>query len=460
MNISIILAAGEGSRMKSDIPKGLHKICGKPILKYVIETSKKAGIDKNYCVIGHGSERIKNEISDESIEYRVQPTEEGSPYGTGFAVMQAQDDIPEDSTVIILYGDTPLITENTIRDLLNYHSENKNAGTVLTAYLDNPTDYGRIIRDENNEVLKIVEEKDANENEKLIKEINSGIYTFDGKLLKESLKELTNDNAQNEYYTTDLIQILKSKGERVGAYIMEDSQEIHGINSKVQLAFCDKIMRKRINENLMDEGAIIINPDSTYISNTVIIGRDTVIYPGTIIEGDTVIGRDCIIGENSRIIDSVIGDNVEIHSSTILESEVGNETTVGPYAYLRPNSKIGENVKIGDFVEIKNSTIGNNTKASHLAYIGDADVGKNVNIGCGVVFVNYDGKNKYRSTIGDNSFIGSNSNIVSPIKVSDWAYIAAGSTIIDDVEEGSLSIARARQVNKKDWVLNKGLKNK
>lgn len=458
MNISIILAAGEGSRMRSDIPKVLHKICGNHILKYVVDASKNAGIEKNFCIIGHGADRVKESMNDSSIEYREQPTEEGSPYGTGYAVMQAEEDIPENSTVLILYGDTPLIREETIEDLLEYHKENKNSGTVLTAYVENPTDYGRIIRDENNEVLKIVEQKDGTEEELKVKEINSGIYTFDGKLLKDALKKITNDNAQNEYYITDVIQILKDEGEKVGAYVMEDSIEIHGINSKAQLAFCEKIMRERINEGLMDKGVIMMNPENTYISNTVEIGIDTLIYPGVIIEGDSKIGRDCIIGANSRIVDSKIEDGVEIQSSTILESTIGENSTVGPYAYLRPKSKIGKNVKIGDFVEVKNANIGDNTKASHLTYIGDADVGENVNLGCGVVFVNYDGENKFRSKVGNNSFIGSNSNLVAPVIVEDWAYIAAGSTITENVEESSLSIARAKQVNKKNWVVEKGLR--
>lgn len=455
MNISIILAAGEGTRMKSKTPKVLHKICGKPILQYVINASKGANVDENYCIVGHGGEEVKEQIKDSNIVFKTQPIGEEFPYGTGYAVMQALDYIKDDSTVVILYGDTPLITDKTIKNLIKYHKENGYDGTVLTAFLDNPTGYGRIIRDEKNHILKIVEHKDANEEEVKINEINSGIYCFDGKLLKYALGKIDNNNAQGEYYVTDVITILREENHKVGAYVIQDPVEIHGINSKVQLAFCEKIMRKRINERYMDEGITIINPENTYIENDVIIGKDSIIYPGAILVGDTVIGEDCIIGENSRIENSNIGNRVEIYSSTISESKIDDDCHIGPYAHLRPNSHLCKNVKIGNFVEVKNSTIGDNSKAGHLAYIGDADVGKGVNIGCGAIFVNYNGDSKFRSIVEDDAFIGSNSNLVAPVIVRKRGYIAAGSTITDEVEEGSLSIARARQVNKSNWVNNK-----
>ncbi|MBU5313316.1 bifunctional UDP-N-acetylglucosamine diphosphorylase/glucosamine-1-phosphate N-acetyltransferase GlmU [Tissierella carlieri] len=459
MNISIILAAGEGTRMKSKLSKVLHKVCGKPILEYVIKASRGAGTEKNVVVVGHGGDMVKEYFKDDPIVFKDQPIGEDVPYGTGFALMQAVDHIEDNSTVIILYGDTPLITELTINKLINYHKENEFQATVLTAILDNPTGYGRIIREDTGDILKIVEEKDALDEEKKVKEINSGIYCFNGKLLKDALSKIDNNNAQNEYYATDVIGILKKEGYRVGAYVIEDSIEIHGVNSRVQLAFTEEVMRKRINEYHMVNGVTIINPENTYIEDGVQIGRDTVIYPGVSLEGNTEIGEDCIIRNNSRIINSIIHNEVSIESSTIEDSIVGENTHIGPHAHLRPNSNIGKNVKIGNFVEVKNSTLKDNTKASHLSYIGDADVGYNVNIGCGVVFVNYNGREKFRTTVGDNAFIGSNANLVAPVNVEPWGFVAAGSTITKEVPEGALSIARAEQKNIDGWIEKKGYKN-
>ena len=458
MNISIILAAGEGTRMKSNIPKVLHKVCGKPILEYVIDASKDANVQKSYVIVGHGAEEVKEKFKDHDIIFKTQHIGKSYPYGTGYAVMQAIDCIEDNSNVIILYGDTPLITDKTIKKLLEYHKKNNNNGTVLTAFLDDPTGYGRIVRDEKGQILKIVEDKDATEEEKKLKEINSGIYCFNGKDLKYALNKIDNNNAQGEYYITDVITILKEKGNKIGAYIIDDSREIHGVNSKIQLAFCEKIMRERISHKHMLEGITIINPENTYIESSVIIGKDSIIYPGVILTEGTIIGENCIIGENSRIENSKIGNKVEIYSSTITESKVGDRCTIGPYAHLRPNCNLGKNIKIGNFVEVKNSTIGDGSKASHLAYIGDADVGEGVNIGCGVIFVNYNGSSKFRTVVEDNAFIGSNSNLIAPVIVRKRGYVAAGSTITDEVGEGSLSIARARQVNKDGWVDKKEYK--
>ncbi len=458
MNISIILAAGEGTRMKSKEPKVLHKVCGKPLLEYVLNACKMADIDKNIVITGHGKDKVMTYFNNGSIVFKEQPIYEGAPYGTGFAVIQAIDEIQDDSVVTILCGDTPLITPGTLRNLLDFHKKGEFKGTVLTAVLKDTSGYGRIIRKENGEIEKIVEQKDANQNELLINEVNSGMYCFEGKALKDALKKIGNNNAQNEYYLTDVISIMNEDGYKVGACIIDDSREIQGVNNRIQLSECETEMRRRINNKLMLSGVTIIDPSATYIEEDVQVGMDTVIYPGCVIEGNTIIGEDCIIRSNTRIVDSTIGNNVDIESSLIESSSVGEGSHIGPYAHLRPKSHLGKRVKIGNFVEVKNATLGNDTKASHLAYVGDADVGNNVNIGCGVVFVNYNGREKFRSNIADNAFIGSNSNIVAPVTVKEWGYIAAGSTITDDVGEGDLSIARARQVNKPGWVELKGFK--
>lgn len=458
MNISIILAAGEGTRMKSRIPKVLHKVCGKPVLEYVIDASLGAGIEKNIVIVGHGAEPIKEHFKNEPIIFKNQPVGEDAPYGTGFAVMQAIDEVSDEDTVVILCGDTPLITERSIKLLLDYHKKEGLYGTVLTTLLEDTAGYGRIKRDEFGKVSKIVEEKDATEAEKEIKEINSGVFCFSGKILRSFLERLSNDNAQNEYYITDIIGILREEGLSLDGFIIEDANEIHGINSREQLSFTDRLMRKRINDSHMSQGVTIIDPMTTYIERDVTIGMDTIIHPGVTLEGKTKIGENCVIRGRTRIIDSSIEDFVNIESSLIEESSIETGTSIGPNAHLRPKSNIGKNVHIGNFVEVKNSSIGENSKAGHLAYIGDATVGKNVNIGCGVIFANYNGKEKFHITVGDNSFIGSNSNLVAPLKVNNWGYVAAGSTITKEVKEGTLSIERGTQKNIEGWVEKKGFK--
>lgn len=458
MNISIILAAGEGTRMKSKKSKVLHEVCNKPILDYVVKASRGANVSKNIIVVGRNREELMEKYYGEDLIFKEQKIGPEYPYGTGYALMQTIDEIEDEANVLILYGDTPLIKEETIRELLEFHGERKLDGTVLTALVDEPFGYGRIVRDLDGSLLKIVEEKDSSLEEKAIKEINSGIYVFNGRLLKYALGKIDNKNAQNEYYATDVIKVLKDEACKLGAFILEDQEEILGVNSREQLAFCEKVMRERINSSHMANGVTIIDPSNTYIDDSVIIGRDTIIYPGVTLLGETKIGEDTIIKGDTLIIDSILENNIEIISSTIEESEIKSYTKIGPYSHLRPNSKIGESVKIGNFVEVKNSTLGNGTKASHLAYVGDADIGKDVNIGCGVVFVNYNGREKFRTRIGDNAFIGSNSNLVAPITVNKHAYIAAGSTIVNTVEEGVLSIARAKQVDKPGWMEKKGYK--
>ncbi|QXM07221.1 bifunctional UDP-N-acetylglucosamine diphosphorylase/glucosamine-1-phosphate N-acetyltransferase GlmU [Crassaminicella indica] len=453
-NISaVILAAGAGTRMKSKLPKVLHDVCGKPMVEHIIDAAEEVNAKKTIVVIGHKGDKVKKAIEHRGVDFALQKEQ----LGTGHAVIKAEELIEDEGNVLLLCGDTPLIKGETLKALIDFHIKGNFQGTILTADFENPKGYGRIVRDDEGNVVKIVEEKDANEQEKRITEINSGMYCYNAKLLKEALKKITNDNKQQEYYITDVIEILRKEGYKVGAFKVEDNADIMGVNSRVQLACAEKVMRERILTKHMEDGVTIIDPKNTYIEKNVKIGIDTVIYPGVILKGDTSIGEDCIIGHNTRIENSTIKDQVQIQNSTIIDSFIDQGCTIGPYAYLRPNSRLGKKVKIGDFVEVKNSSIDDGSKASHLAYVGDAEVGKNVNIGCGVVFVNYDGKNKHKTIVEDNAFVGSNVNLVAPVVVRKKGYIATGSTITKEVPEGALSVAREKQKNISGWVERKGL---
>ena len=452
---AIILAAGEGKRMKSNTPKVLHKVCGKEMINHVIDNIRSAGIEEVNVVIGKGAEKVQKGTESRNVCYSVQ----GEQLGTGHAVMCAEEFLTgKKGTVSIFVGDGPLITEETVRSLTNYHETEGCSATILTSVMADPLKYGRIIRNANDEVEKIVEFKDCTEEEAKVNEINSGMYCFDIEALLSTLGKLNNNNNQNEYYLTDVIEILKNEGKKVGAIAVE-VEEITAVNSKQELSVANEIMRARINKMHMDNGVIIMDPRSTYIDYDVVIGQDTIIYPGNVLEGKTVIGEDCILYANNRITNGVIGNGVTLDNSVVLDSKVGENTTVGPFAYIRPETVIGKDARIGDFVEIKKSTIGNGTKVSHLTYIGDAEVGEKCNFGCGTVVVNYDGKTKNKTIIGNNVFVGCNTNLVSPVEVENNTYIAAGSTITNKVPEGSLAIARARQVNKENWVHDK-YKNK
>lgn len=451
--MSIILAAGAGTRMKSKLPKVLHKVCGQTLVDHVVDAVEEIGCEHIVTITGHGREAVEAQLSPRGVRFAVQAEQ----LGTGHAVQMAADQIGNDENVLILCGDTPLLESASLKGLVDFMGEGRYAGALLTTYVDDPTGYGRILRDENGQVVGIVEQKDATEAQRQIREINPAVYCFNGEILKKALGELKNDNAQGEYYLTDVIAIIRGYGHAIGGYAVEDPSQMLGVNSRVQLHEAERIMQARIIERHMVEGVTIINAHSTYIEKKVRIGRDTVIYPGAFLCGSTVIGEDCHIGPDARIENTEIADGVEIRSSTLLDSFVDAHTKVGPYAYLRPNSRLGKHVKVGDFVEVKNSTIGDNSKVSHLAYIGDGDVGENVNIGCGAVFVNYDGKNKNRTTVRDGAFVGCNANLVAPVTVGAGAYVAAGSTVTDSVEEKSLAIARARQVNKPGWVDKKNI---
>lgn len=444
---ALILAAGEGKRMKSATSKVLHKVCGKEMVNHVIDIMRKAGFHEVNVIVGKGKDQVMDKTSDREVSFSVQEEQ----LGTGHAVLCAKEFLKgKEGTVAIFTGDAPLIREETVSSMLSSHVEGAYSATLLTSVIDDPTGYGRVKR-AGDDVEKIIEHKDCSSEELLLKEVNAGMYMFDVKELLLALDLLKNDNAQGEYYLTDVIEIMKSRNLKIGASITE-FDETRGVNSRGQLAEAEAILRKRINAFHMENGVTLIDPNATYIGADVEIGNDTIIYPNNIIEGKSVIGSGVTLYQNSRILDSVIHDDVTITSSVILSSQIGRKTTVGPFAYIRPDSVIGEEVKIGDFVEIKKSTIGNGTKVSHLTYIGDAEVGSHVNFGCGTVVVNYDGKNKFKTIVEDNAFIGCNTNLIAPVTVHKGAFTAAGSTITDDVPDEGLGIARAKQVNKEGWV--------
>lgn len=448
---AIILAAGQGQRMKSDLPKPLHKVCGVPMVKLIVDNVCAAGFDRVYLVVGHAGEQVRQAVPD--IEYVVQEEQ----LGTGHAVDQCRQVLTDfDGPVLVTYADTPLFRAETFKAILDFHQKQRAAATVITAEFADPTGYGRVIRDDQGYIERIVEDKDASEAEQQIKEINTGTYCFDSKLLFKYLAEITPDNAQAEYYLPDVIPLMIRDGHTAAAYLLEDPEESIGVNDRVQLAQADRILRERICREHMLNGVTIINPEQTYIEPNCEIGRDTVIYPNTYLQRGTKIGNSCLVGPNVRLDAAELGDHVTIEQSIVLESSIGSETTVGPFAYIRPGTAIGSKCRIGDFVEVKNSQVADQSKIPHLSYVGDAVVGSKVNIGCGVITANYDGKHKYQTVIEDSSFIGCNSNLVAPVKVHRGAFVAAGSTITKDVPTESLAIGRARQVNKEGWNKTEG----
>ncbi|AEN98852.1 bifunctional UDP-N-acetylglucosamine diphosphorylase/glucosamine-1-phosphate N-acetyltransferase GlmU [Lactobacillus sanfranciscensis] len=444
---TIILAAGKGTRMKSKLYKVLHRICGKSMVDHVLTQVSKLNMDNIVTVVGFGAEDVEKELGNRT-KYVVQ----NQQLGTGDAVLRAEDLLKNsDGTTLVISGDTPLFKAKTLEKLFAYHADKQATATILTSVAPNPTGYGRIVRNDLGIVEKIVEEKDASSEERNIKEINTGVYVFNNQKLFKALHEINNDNAQGEYYLTDAIEILKRKGGIIAAYQMDDFDESMGVNNRVAQAAATKVMQRRINEYHMNNGVTIVNPDDTYIDVDIEIGPDTIIEPGVQLQKGTKIGRDCVIGANSKITGSIIHDGVTVTSSTIEDSEMMDGSNIGPNSHLRPQSLIGKYVHIGNFCEVKKATIGEGTKIGHLTYVGNATLGKDINVGCGVIFANYDGKNKHETKVGDDVFIGSNANLIAPLEIADHSFIAAGSTITDDIHQYDMAIARERQTNKPNY---------
>ena len=437
----VVLAAGKGTRMKSKLYKVLHKVCGKTMVEHVVDAAQGVNPAEIVTIVGTGAGDVEKVLADKS-KFAFQEKQ----LGTGDAVMTAREELGDkDGATLVVTGDTPLFTTDTFNELFKYHAEKGNAATVLTAEAPNPFGYGRIIRDDQGNVLRIVEQKDGKPEELKVKEINTGVFCFDNKKLFEALKHVNNDNAQGEYYLTDVLEILRNSGERVGAYKMPDFSESLGVNDRIALAQATKTMQRRINEQHMRDGVSFIDPDTAYIDADVKIGNDTVIEGNVVIKGNTEIGSDCYITSGSRIVDSKIGNNVTVTSSTVEEAEMDDNTDIGPNSHLRPKAIIRKGAHIGNFVEIKKAEIGENTKVGHLTYVGDATLGKDINIGCGTIFSNYDGVKKFHTNVGDHAFIGAGSTLIAPINVADHT------TVTKDVNKYDMAIGRGRQVNKPDY---------
>lgn len=446
--MAIVLAAGKGKRMKSKLYKVLHPVCGKPMVGHVVNTVRLTNSERTVVIVGHGAEDVQAYLGDQA-EYALQAEQ----LGTGHAVQQAEGLLgKEEGTTILICGDTPLVRAETIEAMIALHEGEGAAATILTAIPEDPTGLGRIIRGEDGGVLRIVEQKDCTPEEAAVNEINTGTYCFDNRKLFDALSRVTNNNAQGEYYITDVIGILRGDGDKIAAYATRDLDESIGVNDRVVLSQAEAAMRERIVREHMLGGVTVIDPSSTYIGADVTIGSDTVLYPGTVITGQTTIGEDCKIGPNSEIENSVIGNGTAVSQSVVRDSTVGDHVSVGPFAHLRPGASLAEGVKVGNFVEVKNAEIGQDSKVSHLSYVGDAKVGSRVNIGCGAITVNYDGFNKSLTEIEDDAFVGSNVNLIAPVHVGKGAYVVAGSTITKQVQAGDLAIGRARQENKTGYA--------
>jgi len=451
---AIILAAGKGTRMKSSVVKVLHPVAGRPMILWPVAAARAAGAAPVVLVVGHQADAVRSTFqADPDIRTALQAEQ----LGTGHAVACARGELTDfNGTVLILCGDTPLLRSETVRDLIAFHREQGASLTVLTATVDNPYGYGRVVRDSSGRVVRIVEQKDATPAEQAIREINSGIYCMEAGFLNANIGSISSDNAQQEFYLTDLVSIAADKGLTCLGRPTDDADEIMGVNDRVQLAEAARILRRRINNDLMCSGVSLIDPALSYIDHGVSIGPDTVVYPNCSISGATTIGSGCIIESNVSIKESSLGNGCHIKAGSVLEnSRLCADVSVGPMAHLRPGTVLNDHVKIGNFVETKKAVMGVGSKASHLTYLGDAEIGSNVNIGCGTITCNYDGVNKHRTVIGDDVFIGSDVQLVAPVEVGRNSLVAAGTTVTVDVPPDSLAISRVPQVNKVGWCLKK-----
>ncbi|MDT0466101.1 bifunctional UDP-N-acetylglucosamine diphosphorylase/glucosamine-1-phosphate N-acetyltransferase GlmU [Streptomyces gibsoniae] len=451
----VVLAAGEGTRMKSATPKVLHGICGRSLVGHVLAAARELEPENLVVVVGHAREKVGAHLAE--IDPGVRTAVQAEQNGTGHAVRMGLEELggSVDGTVVVVCGDTPLLTGETLRRLAGTHQEDGNAVTVLTAEVPDATGYGRIVRDGSGAVTAIVEHKDASDTQRAIREINSGVFAFDGQLLAEALKQVRTDNSQGEEYLTDVLGILRSAGHRVGASVAGDHREIAGINNRVQLAEARRILNDRLLTEAMLAGVTVVDPATTWIDVTVTFEQDAVVQPGTQLIGATHIGEGAEVGPNSRLKDTRVGAGARVDNTVSDGAVVGPQASVGPYAYLRPGTRLGLKSKVGTYVETKNAAIGEGTKVPHLSYVGDATIGEYTNIGAASVFVNYDGQDKHHTTVGSHCRTGSDNMFVAPVTVGDGAYTAAGSVITKDVPPGSLAVARGQQRNIEGWVARK-----
>ena len=449
----IVLAAGEGTRMKSATPKVLHSVAGRSLLGHVLHAVNHLNPTELRIVVGSGREAVEAHIAQ--IAPKATTVFQEHRGGTGHAAQLALAGTTLKGTVLVLAGDTPLLSGDSLAAFVAAHSAGKFAASVLTAEHPEPTGYGRIIRDDADELLRIVEEKDATDDEKFIFEINSGVYAFDGEKLAASIGKLTNANAQGELYLTDVIGILKSAGESIAAIMIDDFTETLGVNDRVQLAESAAMLRDRINDEWMHAGVTIIDPTTTWIDSTVELSPDVTLHPGTALLGSTKIASGAVIGPRTTLTDCVVKEGAQVLESIALQTVIGEGASVGPFTYLRAGTQLGDATKAGAFVEMKNAVVGTGSKVPHLSYVGDATIGEGSNIGAATIFVNYDGVEKHHTTVGDQVRIGSDTMLVAPVSIGDGAYTAAGSVVNEDVPAGAIAIARSRQVNILGWVLRK-----